>query len=173
MKRLESERLILRPTRSSDIAALSEMLGDPKIMKYLFGGEPLTPEEAEKFIRASFSFEEDDGVGMGTLIEKHGQGIVGFAGLVKCSYLGEEDFELGFVIKGSVQKSGYATEIGKQQIEFGFGELNCQRLLALAHPENDISLHILKDKLGMRMMLEEIITNDRGPRRLLCLERPT
>jgi [ribosomal protein S5]-alanine N-acetyltransferase len=170
MKTLESERLILRPTQTSDIAALSEMLGDPKIMKYLFGGEPLA--EAENFIREHFSFEEDGGIGMGTLIRKRSEQIVGFAGLIKCLYLGEEDFELGFAIEGLAQESGYATEIGRRQIEFGFGELNCQRLLALVHPENAISLHILKNKLRMKMIGKELETNDRGLRQVLCLERP-
>jgi ribosomal-protein-alanine N-acetyltransferase len=169
MKTLESKRLILRPTQASDIAALSKMLGDPKIMKYLFGGEPLA--EAANFIREHFSFKEDDGAGMGTLIEKHSREIVGFAGLIKCLYLGEEDFEFGFAIRGSVQGSGYATEIGKLQIEYGFEELNCQRLLALVHPENAVSLHILEDKLRMKIMREEVETKDRGIRHLLCLER--
>lgn len=35
MKTLISKRLILRPAQTTDIPALSEMPGDPEIMKYL------------------------------------------------------------------------------------------------------------------------------------------
>jgi [ribosomal protein S5]-alanine N-acetyltransferase len=170
MKTLESARLILRPVQTTDIPALSEILGDPEIMKYLFGGKPLPRKEAGEFIRKHFSFDEDDSVGMGTLLEKTKQQIIGFAGLISCPYLDEEDLELGFAISKSAQGDKYGKEIGKRQLEFGFSELNSRRLLGLVHPMNEVSRHILEENLGMKM-IREIETDERGTRQVFCAER--
>lgn len=171
MRTLESASLKLRPVRMTDLPVLSEILSNAKIMKYLFGGKPLLKAEAEEFIRVNFSFQEDDSVGIGTLVENISSRIVGFAGLIKCQYKDyKQDFELGFVIAEWAQGNGYATEIGRRQIEFGFAELNLSRLLGLVHPNNTISLHILEKTLGMKM-IDEIETKDRGSRQVFCLER--
>ena len=37
MERLETDRLILRMFRESDLDAYAEMCGDPEVMKYLGG----------------------------------------------------------------------------------------------------------------------------------------
>lgn len=169
MKTLISKRLVLRPVLMTDIPDLSKMLGDPDMMKYLFGSKPLSERGAEEFIRSNFSFVEDEGPGMGTLVERRGGTIVGFAGLKLYTDLGSEDYELGFVI--SAEGQGYATEIGERQIEFGLDELKLRRVLALVHPENKKSLHILRDKLGMKMLRDIKSTQDRGPRHVLYVKR--
>jgi len=169
MKTLMSKRLVLRPVLMSDIPDISKMLADPDTMKYLFGGKPLSERDAEEFVRINFSFVEDEGAGMGTLVERRGGKIVGFAGLKLYTDLGGEDYELGFVI--SAGGRGYATEIGERQIEFGLGELKLGRVLALVHPENKKSLHILRDKLGMKMLRDIEATQNRGPRRVLYVGR--
>ena len=45
VERLETDRLILRMFRDSDLEAYAEMCGDPEVMKYL-GGVPMTRSEA-------------------------------------------------------------------------------------------------------------------------------
>ena len=63
-----------------------------------------------------------------------------------------------------------ATEIGRAQIDFAFGKLGVSELFALAHPENTLSIKVLKEKLGMDF-LEVIDTHDRGPRKVFSITR--
>lgn len=170
MKTLYSENLILRPVKRADIRDLSRILGDPVTTKYLFGGEPMSSDEAKDFIKSDFSSEENDAFGMGTVVETATERFVGFAGLIPSAYPGGEDLELGFAKASWVLRSKFGKEIGKRQIVFGFDELNCDRLLALVHPQNEHSIHILKENLRMKW-IDKITTDKRGQRDVFCLER--
>jgi len=172
MKTLYSENLILRPVKRADIPDLSRMLADPVTTKYLFGGEPMSSGQAKDFITSHFSSKEDDGFGMGTAVDSATDRFVGFAGLVPSEYPGGKDLELGFAKASWVQRSKFGKEIGKRQIVFGFDELNCDRLLALVHPLNDPSIHVLKENLKMKW-LEKITTDERGERDVYSLDRGT
>jgi RimJ/RimL family protein N-acetyltransferase len=170
MKTLYSQNLILRPLERADFPELSRMLGDPETTKYLFGGKPLSSEQAKDFITTEFSSDEDDGFGMGTVVDTATDSFIGFAGLITSAYPGGEDLELGFAKASWARRSKFGQEIGKRQIVFGFDELNRDRLLALVHPENGHSLHILKENLRMKW-IDKITTNERGPREVFSLDR--
>ena len=146
------------------------MLGDSETTKYLFGGKPLSSGQAGDFIADHFSSKEDDSFGMGTVVEIVTDRFVGFAGLIRSEYQGGEDLEIGFAKASWVQRSKFGQEIGKRQIVFGFAELNRDRLLALAHPQNEISCHILENNLRMKW-IDKVIIDERGPRLVFCLER--
>jgi len=160
----------LRPVKPIDISELSIMLGDPKIVRYLFAGKTRSPAQAEAFINSHFSSEEDDGFGMGTVIETATEKFAGFAGLIQSSYGDGSDLELGFAIATNARGNKYGKEIGMRQIVFGFDDLKCRRLLGLVHPKNDRSHDILKDDLKMKL-IDEIEILDRGPRQVFSLER--
>jgi RimJ/RimL family protein N-acetyltransferase len=57
-------------------------------------------------------------------------------------------YELGFVLRRSAWGHGYAIEIGRGQLEYGFNVLGLKRLLALVSPSNIASTTALK-KIGM------------------------
>jgi [ribosomal protein S5]-alanine N-acetyltransferase len=86
-----------------------------------------------------------------------------------CQYLGVEDFEFGFALNEDSWGKGYAAEIGRAQIKYGFANLPVDRLLALSHPRNVASLKVIED-IGMRF-LKEILTEQRGPRLVYAIER--
>jgi ribosomal-protein-alanine N-acetyltransferase len=82
------------------------------------------------------------------LLPATAQQVIGFAGLLQCDALGELDYEVGFVPRRSVWGHGYATEIGRGQLDYGFNVLGLLRLLALVSPTNDGSITAL-GKIGM------------------------
>jgi len=96
---------------------------------------------------------------------------VGFAGLVPCSDLGERDYEIGFVLGHEFWGRGFATEIGRAQIEYGLNTLGCERLLAKVAPQNRASISVL-NKLGMEHHAT-IETKDRGIREVYVTRRHT
>ena len=158
----------MRAFRDSDLPALAEMLADPVVMRWLFGTGPMTSDEARHFVEECFDFGRSAS-GLGVLCRKETGVFVGFAGLLPCRYLYEDDFELGFALREDSWGKGYATEIGTAQIAYGFENFDVQRLLGLAHPQNTASLKAL-EKIGMKLF-KTIHTDQRGPRCVYAVKR--
>jgi [ribosomal protein S5]-alanine N-acetyltransferase len=167
---IQSERLLLRELRPSDVPALVELLATPVVMRWLFAGVTLDRDDAMTFIQRDFTFGKAP-FGLGVLVLRETGEAIGFAGLLTYRRLGAEDFEFGFTLRESAWGQGYATEIGRAQIAYGFGELGAERLLALVHPDNKNSRKAL-EKIGMRLF-REIGTHDRGPRCVYVIDRPS
>ena len=159
--KIDTERMTLSAIKDEDYPKLIEMLGTPSVMEWLFGVRPMTYDEAHRFVQECFTFGPSPS-GLGVLRVKKSDEFAGFAGLLPCRYLYEDDFELGFALMESQWGQGYATEIGLAQISYGFAHFNVRRLLGLAHPQNTASLRAL-EKIGMRR-IKLINTDQRGPR---------
>ena len=145
---ISTPRLSLRSTRAGDLDVLYEnIFSDPDVMRFVFEGVPYTRERATEFFAATFD-HESTGLKLGVLVEKVSSRIIGFSGLLECRVLGKKDYEIGFVLARSAWRNGYAQEIGRGQLEYGFSTVKCARLLAQAAPENKKSIDVLK-KIGM------------------------
>lgn len=168
MPLIETERLLLRKVGAADREQLIAMLGNPRQMRWLFSGRAMTREEAVGFLDHEFHFGARDR-GLGVLCLKDPERFIGFAGITPCTHLGVDDLEFGFAVGEEAQGHGYALEIGRAQIAYGFDELGADRLLALAHPRNAPSLTVI-ERLGLNF-LREIWTRERGPRRVYMVER--
>ena len=108
MCRIETQRLLLRQLRDTDVGPLLAMLGSPTVMRWLFAGAPMGNHEGKSFIDKYFSFGEL-AYGLGTLCEKRTGCFVGFAGFLRCDYLDVDDFEFGFALHEESWAKGYAT----------------------------------------------------------------
>lgn len=168
MIRLQTSRLMLRPFQTADLPALEALLADPEVVRYLFQGLPLSRSETKNFVDSYFT-PADDPIGMASLCEKDTEKVIGFAGPIPCEHLGEADYEFGCVLAQDTWGRGYGTEICRAQIEYGFDELSCTRLLALFHPDNMGSLNIVT-KFEMTFV-KQVEDRDRGPRNVYSLMR--
>jgi len=149
---ITTPRLLLRSTAQSDFDQLFTLIfSDEEVMKHLVGS-PLTREQAVKVFDEVFD-HEGTGRKPGVLVELQSEEVLGYAGLMPCGALDENDYELGFVLKREAWRKGYATEIGAAQLEYGFRTTDRMRLLAQARPANRASAHALR-KLGMEYVKE-------------------
>ena len=140
---LTTPRLILRTATEPDIPIMwQRILGDGDVMRYVFHG-PMSKEAAEAVMRKFFTFG-DSLTGIAILTERPAGDIIGFAGLFPCEALGAQDLEIGFV------------------------QLNCRRLLGLADPQNQPSIHALQ-KLGMRH-IKDVVEPGRANRSVFCID---
>ena len=160
----------MRELRDADVSLLVEMLITLSVMRWLFGSVPMADDEARRFISENFIFGKQ-AYGLGILCARDRGHFVGFAGLLPCRYLNEDDFELGFALLEDSWGKGYATEIGIAQIEYGFKNFNVQRLLGIVHPQNTASRHAL-EKIGMEL-IKTIHTDQRGPRCIYIIKSNT
>ena len=159
---LISDRLLLRAVGPTDQQVLYDrVFSDPEVMAQAFDGRVFSPTEAAEFVRLRFD-HDGDGLRPGVLVEKQSKDIMGFAGLMPCEALGEQDFEIGFVLARTFWGKGYGSEIGRAQLDFGFNHTDRPRLLALADPKNVRSVAVLT-KLGMHRLTA--VNDDRRGRR--------
>lgn len=164
---LQTQRLFLRTTKLEDIQTLyDEIFSIKDIVKHTFGKELFDLKQTQKFIKQNCNF--DDKIGLSTLVEKQTNAIIGLSGVLKCKYLGQDDFEFGFILSKKYWGKGYATEIGKAQIDFVKYQLKSKRVLALASPQNTASIHTI-EKLGLTYV-KTIKLKDRDDRDVFTLD---
>lgn len=143
---LNTNRLILRTLSKDDFETLYEKIfSDYEVVENTFGSTMFSKEETFEFLLKNGNF--DSNIGLSVLEEKERNTIIGLAGVLPCSYLNEDDYEIGFILEKKSWGKGYAKEIGSAQIEQIKNELNKHRALAVVAPINKASIKSL-EKLG-------------------------
>ena len=152
--KIETERLIIRPFKLSDLEASYEMNLDAEVSKYTGDGGIVSKSEIKRRIVENV-FGDYEKYGFGRLaveLKSEGQ-FIGFTGLKYLDDLNEVD--LGYRFMKRYWGKGIATESAKASIDFGFNDLGLKRLIALALPENHASINVLK-KLNFKYEKEVI-----------------
>jgi ribosomal-protein-alanine N-acetyltransferase len=146
MLELETPRLHLRPFCLGDLDRLTEIHGDPLVMRYI-GGR--TRDRAETLSRLEVNLDvwRRNGFGMYAVFEKASGTMIGRCGLAFLDQTPE--IEVGYMLARDSWGKGYATEAARVSLRFGFEVHGFDRIVAVAHPENGASRHVI-EKLGMR-----------------------
>ena len=169
---ITTDRLVLRSVSDVDLGRLYDLVfSDSEVMSNAFKGGTLSEENAADFFKNSFD-HDGNGKQLGALTLRNSGNIIGFCGLLECSVLGDstmegsiiekKDYEIGFVLGRQFWGRGYATEIGIAQIEYGFEQAECERLLAIVASKNKASVSALV-KIGMTYH-STVETEQRGVR---------
>lgn len=142
---LETKRLILRPMSDADIEPIFAMRKDENVMRFI--REPVKKrEEAKKWIDLVSSLWADEKIGFCSLVEKENGQVIGWCGLWRLKETGE--IEVGYAIAREFWGKGFASEAAEAFCEYGFEELNLEKIVAVASPENTASRRVM-EKLGM------------------------
>ena len=147
---VETERLRLRALAADDVEGLHRIYGDAETMRHVGRGRRPTADiegtrRAADFVRRHADIH---GFSMWAVDERHGEELVGIAGLIWVEGHGPE-VEAAYVLRRDRWGRGYATEALREVLRIGHDELGLQRIVALAYPENDASRHVM-EKAGMR-----------------------
>ena len=124
------KKLTIRKMREDDTAALSELLADPRVMKYL--EPPFSEEKARQFLVSAglsdppliWAAEDEDG----------------FIGYVIDHDYDESSREIGWVLKQEVWGRGYAKELTRQLI--ARAEREGKDVILECDPEQSATKHI-------------------------------
>ncbi|MCA1635448.1 MAG: GNAT family N-acetyltransferase [Acidobacteria bacterium] len=152
---LETERLIFRPYEPGDRALLVALFTDPSVMKFVGTGMQTDEQAREGFERIFTKVYEPGAFDVWALFEKAGGTFVGHAELKprRDELASPGDFEIIYVLDSGSWGRGFATEVARRILEFGFGGLKLERIHATVDAENEASLRVLL-KLGMRYEAE-------------------
>jgi len=147
---LETERLILKTTELSDLDNLVALRSDPDVMKYIGDGATHTEEQVKSFfLSIAIPYQEKHGIGFFSVFEKESGNFIGQAGLFHVGYDDvQPDIEIAYRLHKKYWGKGYATELVKALIQWGFQNLSVDKLIAGTEPENIASQNVLK-KAGL------------------------
>lgn len=143
---IETERLLLRELKLSDITELSEILSDKESMKYY--PRPFSKEEVEIWIKMNTRSYEDNNFGLWAVISKNDNIFLGDCGITIQDIEGKQLPELGYHIKKHYCNKGYASEAAKACIGYVFDILNLETLYSYTNIDNVPSIQVAK-KNGM------------------------
>ncbi len=141
-----------------DVNAMWEVNSDPEVVKYT--GETVTNLEdiRDRIKNNVLGDYAKYGFGRFALVWKENKEVIGFTGL---KYLEEHKaVDLGYRMKKSFWGKGIATESSRPCLEYGFGELGLDRIIALSMEENIASIRVM-EKLGFKF--EANIIDSLGP----------
>jgi len=141
---IETDRLRLRMFRPEDLNDLAALLTDKDVMRYVEDGQPKDRAVAEQALNSIIAHWQRHGFGRWAVEEKTSGEFVGFGGLRSLFGTPEVVYHFATARWGN----GFATELGRASLSYGFETHRFARVVAIAKPENAASIHVM-EKIGM------------------------
>lgn len=145
---IETERLVLRAHRMSDLDDLAAFHSDPEVVRHV--PWPVRDRAAtEEALRVKLTQTElvAPGQWLVLAVELRSTGTV--VGEVLLKWASVRQGEVGFAFGRDHQGHGYATEAATAVLRLGFEQLGFHRITAVVIDGNDASARLL-DRLGFR-----------------------
>ena len=146
---IETERLILRGWRESDLVALAAINRDREVTRHL--GGPIPKRESDLVVgRFIQKWGEEPRFGWWALEGRAESGLIGFVGLAPPDFTTPPApcIEIGWRLARTAWGKGYATEAARAVLAHGFA-LGLDEILAFTVPANIRSRRVM-DRLGLR-----------------------
>ena len=144
-REMETERLILRQLRESDLDAFAEICADPQVMRFMGEFRPLDRMETWRVIATHLGHWQLRGYGMWAVEEKATGKLIGRVGLWNPE--GWPELEVGWMLHRAYWGRGFASEAGRASMDAAFRVLGVKHLVSVIHPENTASIR-LAERLG-------------------------
>jgi len=156
---IETERLILRPWRSSDIASNTRMLSDPGTARFITPDRKAVTEELIGWRNAAIisGHWALHGFGMFAVEEKSSGQYAGRVGpWFPPTWPG---FEVGWGIAKELRGRGYAVEAARAAIDWVFSTFEIEEVIHCINPEN-LASQAVACRLGARIEGETQMSGD-------------
>ena len=138
---LQTERLILRTWKITDLAEGFTIWGDPSVMKYIDSGKAKSLEQVKLSIEAGIKHQNSYGFQHWAVIEKHSEKIIGACGFNKTDT--KDEIELVFHFAKLFWQKGYGSEAAIGCISYAKAHIKPKRIIAGCHPDNPASARVL------------------------------
>ena len=149
MTELETARLISRPWQESDIEPFAKICADLAVMELLGGVQPQST--VETIIQKVMAYQTRFGIWMQPLSLKESGAFIGMVGIAEVMF--EAPFtpavEIGWRLAREHWGKGYATEMAREHLRYGFEERDLDEIVAFTVPQNERSRAVMQ-RLGMR-----------------------
>lgn len=145
---LQTQRLLLRAWKESDLEPLAQMNADAEVMKYLPG--TLSRQESEDLLERIESHHQAYGFGLWAVEELSLEAFIGWLGLNVPNFPAHftPTVEVGWRLARAFWGQGYATEGARKAISYGFEVIGLSEIVAFTAQSNLRSIAVMK-RLGM------------------------
>jgi len=146
---LETDRLLLRPFRKSDIDDYAALHADPEVLRYLGGGaEPWDRGRSWRHMAFLIGHWQLQGAGIWAVEHRETGSFIGMIGFAEPA--GWPGFELSWKLARLWWGHGFATEGARAALDYAFTVLRKDRVISLIHPENRASIRVA-ERLGQTL----------------------
>ncbi|CAN5643547.1 GNAT family N-acetyltransferase [soil metagenome] len=144
---LESQRLYLREIAESDLQLLFELHSDPDVMQFIRPVEKTIDETQVTLKRILSTNKYEHGFGLWVCCLKSTDEFIGWFVLKNLDKT--EDIEIGYRLLRKCWGNGYATEMSRELLKYGFEKLNLDKIVGATRSDNVPSQHVL-EKIGFK-----------------------
>ena len=147
---LETPRLVLRTWADGDEEELARHCNSPAVMRWT--GPVQSPEEIAEGIARSRARQVERGFCHWVVERKADGAFLGFCGLriaAAAPFAEAEELEIGWRLREDAWGQGFAREAATASLDYAFGTLGAERVVALTVAQNEASWGLMK-RLGMR-----------------------
>ena len=150
---IETPRLLIREVEFSDVDDFYEMDSDPEVHKYLDQNPVKSKDEMLKVIEMIRQQYKENGIARWAVVDKISGEMLGWCGI---KFFREpindhvNIYEFGYRFKQKHWGKGIATESSLAILDWGFKNLDTDTMYAITHPQNEVSMHVLK-KMGFEL----------------------
>lgn len=140
---LETARLIIREPSWDQLDEAFAIDSDPEVMYYV--SKPRTLDKVREWLDKNIQHQNKHGFSFGFVYEKETGKCIGRAGLLYLAYDDTQpDIEIGYRLYKSSWGKGYATELARALIKWGFENLPVDKIVAVIDPQNGKSRRVLE-----------------------------
>lgn len=147
---IETERLILRPWRQSDFAPFAALNADPQVMEHF--PAPLSRADSDALALRIKERIETEGLGFLAVEVKGGPEFIGMVGPSVPPYGAQLPCgpctEVGWRLSRAAWGKGYASEAAAASLDFAFGALGREEVVAFTAVQNERSQAVMR-RIGM------------------------
>jgi len=152
-REIETERLYLRPVAEEDLDSLHHLWTEPGVRQYLWDDEVIPKERTRSIIETSLASFEDNAFGLWAVFLRSERAMIGFCGF--WHFHEPPRLELLYGITASRWRQGFASEVARAMIRYGFEELSFERIEASTDAANLVSTSVMK-AVGMSFLKREL-----------------
>jgi len=148
---IESERLYLKQFTQNDVNDFFLLNSDADVMKFIRPPETDVNVIRENIDKIRKYYKDNPSLDIWASFEKKSDEFIGFFELAHMD--NTEEIEVGYRLHKKYWGKGYATEMTKVLIDYGFNELNLEEIVGITHPDNFASQKVLQ-KAGLEFIKE-------------------
>ena len=149
---INTQRLILRPFKSTDIEAAQQLFSCPAVMRFSLNG-PYSEEKSTKLINQCILNSQNNQPSLLAVIEKTSGLLIGSCGFFQQKIQGRPELELGYRLLKNHWGKGLATEACCALKKVAAEEMGLSRLISLIEKENIASVRVA-EKNGFKLEKE-------------------
>jgi len=147
LEEIRTTRLLLRRLGPGDMDDFMRMHQDPRVMATLGGVR--TPDVIQSFLERLLGEWDRHGFGWWSVHELASGRFAGRGGVRRVQVDGRAEVEVGYGLLPEFWGRGLATELARESVRVGFGELQLPELVSFTLPNNLASRRVM-DKAGFR-----------------------